>query len=108
MVINPNKAVDYIIAQAEEFARAKSQRLHIEEFRKSKKALLMKESNAKTVSERECDAYSHPDYLQLLDGYKVAVEAEETLRWKLKAAELRVEIWRSQEASNRNTDRITR
>lgn len=108
MVINPNKAVDYIIAQAEEFARAKSQRLHIEEFRKSKKALLMKESNAKTVSERECDAYSHPDYLQLLDGYKEAVEAEEALRWKLKAAELRVEIWRSQEASNRNTDRITR
>lgn len=106
--IDPQGAVDYMLKTAPRFAKARAERLHLEEFRKSKKALLMKDSDGKTVSEREADAYSHPDYLALLDGYKVAVESEETLRWKLKAAELQVEIWRSQEASNRTQDRTMR
>jgi hypothetical protein len=33
------------------------------------------------------------------------VEVEEQLRWTLIAAQARVEIWRSQEASNRLQDR---
>ena len=106
--IDPQEAVDYMLRTAPRFAQARAQRLHIEEFRKSKKALLMQQSDGKTVSEREAYAYAHPEYVQLLDGYKVAVEAEETFRWKLKAAELEVEIWRSKEASNRSQDRTTR
>lgn len=106
--IDPQAAVDYMLKTAPRFAKARAERLHLEEYRKSKKALLMKDSDGKTVSEREADAYGHPDYLEVLDGYKVAVEAEETLRWKLKAAELQVEIWRSQEASNRAEGRAVR
>ena len=105
---DPQEAVDYMLRTAPRFAQARAQRLYIEEFRKSKKALLMQKSTGKTVSERETDAYAHPEFVQLLDGYKVAVEAEETFRWKLKAAELEVEIWRSKEASNRSQDRATR
>ena len=106
--IDPQEAVDYMLRTAPRFAQARAQRLHIEEFRKSKKALLMQQSDGKTVSEREAYAYAHPEYVQLLDGYKVAVEAEETFRWKLKAAELEVDIWRSREASNRSQDRSMR
>ena len=105
---DPQEAVDYMLRTAPRFAQARAQRLHIEEFRKSKKALLMQQSDGKTVSEREAYAYAHPEYVQLLDGYKVAVEAEETFRWKLKAAELEVDIWRSREASNRSQDRSMR
>lgn len=105
---DPHAAVEYMLQAAPRFARARAQRLHLEEFRKSKKALLMQQSEGKTVSEREADAYAHPDYIALLEGYKAAVEAEETMRWKLKAAELQVEVWRSQEASNRLQDRTAR
>lgn len=38
---------------------------------------------------------------------RVAIEAEETFRFRLKAAELHVEIWRSKEASNRAEGRAT-
>lgn len=38
---------------------------------------------------------------------RFAIEAEETFRFKLKAAELHVEIWRSKEASNRAEGRAT-
>lgn len=106
--IDPQAAVDYMLQAAPRFARARAQRLYLEEFRKSKKALLMQQSDGKTVSEREAYAYAHPEYVQLLEGYKVAVEAEETFRWKLKAAELEVDIWRSREASNRTQDRTMR
>jgi hypothetical protein len=102
---DPDKAVDYIIANAGKFAAAKAQRVYLEEFRKSKKALLMAHSTAKTVSEREQYAYAHEDYLGLLGGLKAAVEVEEKLKWDLEAARLRVEIWRTKSANNRMQDR---
>jgi hypothetical protein len=105
---DPNKAVDFIIANAGKLAQAKGQRVYLTEFRKSKKALLMAQSPAKTAAEREQYAYAHEDYLALLGGIKAAIEVEEELSWKLEAAKIRVDIWRSQEASNRNQDRATR
>lgn len=105
---DPNKAVDYIIANAPKFAAAKASRIYLEEFRKSKKSLLMGACEEKAVNAREQFAYSHPDYIALLDGLKVAIENEERMRWEMVAAQMRVEIWRTQEASNRGQDRGTR
>jgi hypothetical protein len=106
--IDPNKAIDYIIKEAPRFAAAKAQRVYLEEFRKSKKALLMNESPEKAANAREQYAYSHPDYIGVLDGIRAAIEIEESLKWELIGAQLRVEVWRSQEASNRGQDRSTR
>ncbi len=105
---DPNKAVDFILANAGKFAAAKSQRVYLEEFRKSKKAILMGQSPAKSAVEREQYAYAHEDYLGLLGGLKAAIEIEESLKWNLVAAQIRVEIWRTNEASNRGQDRATR
>ena len=101
----PDKAVDYIIANAGKFAAAKAQRVYLEEFRKSKKALLMAQSPARAANEREQYAYAHEDYLALLGGLKAAIEIEEKLRWDLIAAQARVEIWRTRSANNRAQDR---
>lgn len=106
--IDPQAAVDYMLQTAPRYAAAKAKRVQLEEFRKSKKAILMQKSDGKTIADREAFAYSHDDYLQVLDGLASAVEAEELFRWKMKAAELQVEIWRSQEASNRTIDRTAR
>lgn len=102
---DPNRAVSYILENAGKFAQAKSQRVYLEEFRKSKKALLMAQSTAKSAVEREQYAYGHEDYLALLGGLKAAVEVEEKLRWDLIAAQARIEIWRTQSANNRAQDR---
>ncbi len=102
---DPNKAVDYILANANKFAAAKAQRVYLEEFRKSKKAILMAQSTAKAANEREQYAYSHEDYLALLGGLKAAIEIEEKLRWDLIGAQARIEIWRTESANNRATDR---
>jgi hypothetical protein len=60
------------------------------------------------MAEKEADAYAHKDYIAVLEGLKEAVEAAERLRWMLVAAQARVEIWRSQEASNRGIDKAAR
>ncbi|MFN6300866.1 MAG: hypothetical protein ACK42H_01605, partial [Planctomycetota bacterium] len=77
------------------------------EFRKSKKAILYAQSIGKTVTDRENQAYAHPEYQALLKGLQAAVEAAEELRWQLIAAQARIDCWRSQEASNRVMDRVT-
>lgn len=106
--IDPNKAVDYLIEHSRQYAQAKADRVHLEHFRKSKKALLMNECQEKAVTTREQYAYSHPDYIALLEGMREAVRVEEALRWRLTAAQLRVEVWRSESANNRNQDRALR
>lgn len=105
--IDPHAAVDYIIKNAGKFAKAKAERVYLEEFRKSKKAILMKASPEASGIAQERDAYAHPEYLALLDGLKEAVLVEEKLKWDLIAAQARVEIWRTESANNRATDRST-
>jgi hypothetical protein len=104
--VDPNKAVDYILKNAPNFAKAKAERVYLEEYRKSLKAILSRSDTSKTVAEREAAAYAHDDYLALLEGLRVAVENEEKLRWELVAAQARVEIWRSQEATNRTAEKL--
>jgi hypothetical protein len=106
--IDPNLAVDFLLKNAGKYAAAKADRLWIEEFRKSKKALLMNECTEKAANAREQYAYSHPDYVELLAGYKAAIAIEEELKWQQIAGQLRVEVWRSQNASNRTQDRTMR
>jgi hypothetical protein len=106
-LIDPNRAVDYLIEKSKEFAQAKADRAHLEHFRKSKKALLMNVCTEKAIAAREQFAYSHPEYIEVLAGIKAAIEREELLRWRLEAARLRVEVWRTQEASARAEGRAT-
>lgn len=103
---DPHDAIDYIIRNAKKFAQAKADRLYLEEYRKSLKAMLMKRSMEGAIGAQEREAYAHPEYVELLKGLKVAVEIEEKLRWDLIAAQARVEVWRSQEATNRMETRL--
>ena len=105
MDIDIEKALDFIRDHASEYAQAKAHRIHIEEFRKSKKAILMQEgakTGLQSVAAQEVYAYAHQEYLSLLDGLKSAVEREEYLRWLIEAARLKIEVWRSLESSRRS------
>ncbi len=102
-------AVKYLYTHGQLYAEAKAHRVHIEEFRKSQKALLMKaaiaEKKASSSAAAEMEAYAHPTYIALLEGLKAATEREEGFRWGLISAQARIEVWRSTEASNRVMDR---
>ena len=99
--INPFKVLDFIRDHAEAYAQAKANVLYLTEYRKSMKALLMIESDAKTESAKESYAYAHIDYIAHIKALAVAVQESERLRWLMVAAEAKIEVWRSLEASAR-------
>ena len=106
----PYKAIEYIIENAPKFAEAKAQRIYLEEFRKTKKALLMKDALAKGIDSavaQEREAYAHIEYADLLRGLMVAIEREETLKFMLVAAQMKADIWRSEQASERHGIKTT-
>jgi len=108
--IDPQKCLRMIAATAPIYAQAKGNRIYCDEYRKSLKAILMQEAQTRGVDSavgQEREAYADPKYVRHLEALREAVVQEESLRWKMVAAEAAVEVWRSQEASNRMMDRGT-
>jgi hypothetical protein len=108
--IDPNAAVDFLIAKSGEYAAAKSNCSYLEEYRKTIKAEQMikaENDGHKTSAAQEREAYASEPYKQHLMAIHEAMEASEKLRWLLIAAQERIAVWRSMEASNRSVDRMT-
>lgn len=91
-------------SSVDDYAKAKADQVYLTEYRKSKKAILEKEAakeGLKTGQERESYAYSHKEYLEVLDGLREATEKSEGLRYRMKIAEERVNVWRTKQANGR-------
>jgi hypothetical protein len=86
------------------YAKAKSQRVYLEEYKKSLLSLLMKDAERRgssSVSAQERDSYSTEKYTQHVDALKIAVEQEEFQRFEIKRIELEIEVWRTHQANER-------
>lgn len=106
--MKPEQAAQEIRDKAPFYGEAKAQRVYLEEFRKSKKALLMRdalEMGFEAANAQEREAYADPTYEKLLKGLAAAIEKEETLKWELESLRLEIEIFRTREATNRMQDR---
>lgn len=97
----PTKAIQYLIDTAPLYAKAKADRMYLEEFRKSRKAQLMVQAGTEVLGKQETFAYAHQDYIEILEGIKQAVEKEEKYRWLMTAAQARIEVWRTEQYSAR-------
>ena len=97
------KCLDYIRDNSPKYAEAKAQRVYIENFLRSKKSFLMNEcpSQIKTLGDKEAYAYAHPDYVELLKGLQAAVSTEEEIKWRMEAAKLKFEFWKTEQFNNR-------
>ena len=109
-LIDPQAAVDYMIAKSKVYAQAEGNKTYMEELRKTIKAEQMIEAEEvghKTAAMQEREAYASTRYREHLLALWQAGEAREELRWMLIAAQARIEVWRSQEASNRAEGKAT-
>ena len=103
------RALHYLKTTAEQYARCKAEAEYLKEFRKSKKALLMIEAEqkgVKTVSERESYAYSHREYIELLEGLREAIQESERMRIMVKTAELQIDAWKTEQMRNMSEARL--
>ena len=106
--MKPEDAAQDIRNKAAAYGEAKAQRVYLDEFRKAKRALLMKDAltmGFEAANAQEREAYADPEYHTLLKGLAAAIAQEETLRWEIEAARLDIEVWRTREATNRMQDR---
>lgn len=105
---SPHPCIEYIYDNAPAYAKAKGELAQLEAFKSSLKAILMKKSGETAVSAQEREAYAHPDYQNLCKAIGEATEQTELLRWRLESAKMRFDAWRTEQASNRNLDRMTK
>lgn len=95
------KALDWLRDNADDAARAKSERVFCEEYRKTLKAVLMKQHPNIPIGAQEREAYADERYLVHLEKLKTAVYDDERNRALRVAAELKIEAWRTQQANFR-------
>lgn len=94
------KELHYLKEVAGRYAKYKAQSEYLKEFRKSKKAMLINDAlkkGIKTAQERESYAYSNQEYIDLLNGLKIATEESERLRMMIKACEIQIDAKKTQE-----------
>jgi len=99
------KARDQIWHARIKLAKATSDKSYLKEFLKSKLAILMSGSTETTMTGKEMYAKAHLEYIELLDGIKIAEYEEIKLKWEMEAAKITVEIYRTESANNRAIDR---
>jgi len=107
MDFDPHESINYIYKNAPEYGKAKGKVASLEAYKSSLKAILMKQSFETSIGGQEREAYAHADYQNLCNAIGEAVEHAETLRWRLEAAKMRFEAYRTEQASNRHLERMT-
>ena len=105
---DPNDAIDFIFKTAPAYAKAKGELAELEAFKSSLKAIKMSESSEQSLGAQEREAYRSEAYQELCKAIGLATENAEGLRWKLEAAKMRFEAWRTEQANNRNIERLTK
>jgi hypothetical protein len=95
------RAVNWLAQNADKAAKARATREYLGEYRKTLKARLMQAVSTLPLQAQEREAYAHPDYLQHLEALRIAIEADEKMRWLQAAAEAKVSAWQTQQRSLR-------
>ena len=89
------RALHWLTENAGPAAKARAERLYVEDFRKVIKARLMAEHDNLSAVLQERHALADERYLQHLEAIRQAVEIDEKNRFLRSAAEAKIEAWRT-------------
>jgi len=96
------KALDFLRDSAEAAAVNRSNRVYMEEFRKSLKAQLMSDNIDMAVNAQEREAYKNVEYITHLEAMKEAIYQDEKLRFLIEAAKIKISAWQTMEKAGAN------
>jgi hypothetical protein len=108
MDFDPHESINYIYKNAPEFGKAKGKVAELETYKSSLKAILMSKSTETTIGGQEKTAYASEEYQNLCKAIGEAVEAAETLKWRLESAKMRFEAYKVTEYNNRQLDKMVK
>jgi len=95
------KCIDYLGESAKEYATTKARMKHLEQHRKSVRAAQVLKATGKTISENTNRAEASEAYVNIVNEYKESVAEFTLIEAYRKTAELKIEVWRSLNASHR-------
>ena len=96
-----NKALEWLVANADKAAEARANRQYLEDFSRTIKAEIMSEHITEAVNAQERFAYSDSRYKVHLEGLREAIKLDERYRWLKDAAIAKLDCWRTQQANLR-------
>lgn len=96
-----DKVLAYLRDNAEKDAQARAERYYMEEFLKVVKAQQQAAAGDVSVAAAEVKARMSSEYIAALDAYKTAVYEDERRRFLRGAAEVKLEVFRTLEATRR-------
>ena len=105
---DPHEAIDFIFKTAPQYAKASGELAELEVFKSSLRAIKMAQTDEQSLGAQEREALRSQEYQDLCKAIGAATENKEALRWQLEAARMRFEAWRTQQANDRNIERLTR
>jgi hypothetical protein len=95
------KAVDFLRDSAGKAARARAEKLYLDEYCKPLKALIMRENVSESLGAQEARAYADPRYKQHLEALKEASEACDYIIFMRDAADAKIRAWQTMRATER-------
>ena len=95
------RALDWLTQNAAAAAKARAERLYVEDFAKVLKARLMAEHDNLSAVLQERHALADDRYLTHLDAIREAVERDEKNRFLRAAAETKIAAWQTMSATER-------
>ena len=98
-----DNALHWLQANAAVAAKARAEKIYLEEYSKSLKSLIMKEfDNYKIpISAQEREALADPRYIGHLEGLREAVRRDAEMTFRRAAAEAHIQAWQTWSANSR-------
>lgn len=95
------KATQYLVDSAFPYGDAQARKAKAEAMLRHVKAVAMKASGETTVSAQEREAYASAQYLSAIETLFEETKEAERIKASREAARIKVDFWRTTEASNR-------
>jgi hypothetical protein len=107
-MINPNDEIQHIVDHIDDYAAADANLAWLESYKHALKALKMKESPSPSIAGKEMDALASDEYLQFCHDLNDAKRKHTSLKLTIETAKLKIECWRTEQATNRQIEKLTR
>jgi len=105
---NPHNAFDTLERIKNEYAKAEGLFAGLDAKKKAIIAVMMKKSNENALGAQEREAYASAEYAEYCEQINKAMANRTLLKLEVAQAQMEFEAWRTEQATNRNIERMTR
>ena len=106
--MNPHDEIQYIVDMIDDYAYLDGKLAELETQKSAIKALEMKNSSQPSIVGKEMDALASDAFMGYIEQYQNIKCRHTAMKLKIETAKLKIEVWRTEQATNRQMEKITR